>query len=70
MKVGDMVRIRFKKMIGEIWEPPQFEEHWESGAIVVSYNEWEKIVTVAYKGETLLIPANDVQLVSRARTDK
>jgi len=70
MKVGDMVRIRCRKMVGDIWEPPQFEEHWETGAIVMSYNKLDKIATVSHKGEMLLMPANDVQLVSRARTDK
>ena len=71
MKVGDMVRIRRRKMVGDIWEPPRYEEWWVDGGLVAKeYHSWEKIVTVSLKGETLRLPANDVQLVSRAKTDK
>jgi hypothetical protein len=55
----------------EVWEPPVYEEWWEAGGIVVKeYHTWEKIVTIAFEGETMRIPASDVQLVSRAKTDK
>lgn len=71
MKVGDMVRIRRRKMVGEVWEPPRYEEWWEAGGIVVKeYHTWEKIVTIAFEGETMRLSANDVQLVSRVNTDK
>jgi len=71
VKVGDMVRIRKRKLVGEIWETPSYAEWWEEGGIVIEeYNTWEKIVTVAFEGKELRIHANDVQLVSRAKTDK
>jgi len=54
-----------------VWEPPRYEEWWEAGGIVVKeYHTWEKIVTIAFEGETMRLSANDVQLVSRAKTDK
>jgi hypothetical protein len=66
-----MVRIRKRKLVGEIWETPSYAEWWEAGGIVIEeYNTWEKIVTVAFEGKELRINANDVQLVSRAKTDK
>ena len=66
MQIGDMVRIRRRKMVGEAWEPPRYEEWWEAGGIVVKeYHTWEKIVTIVFKGEKMRLAANDVQLVSR-----
>ena len=71
MKVGDMVRIRRRKMVGEVWEPPRYEEWWVDGGLVAEeYHSWEKIVTVSLEGELWRLSANDVQLVSRAKTDK
>lgn len=71
MQVGDMVRIRRRKMVGDIWEPPRYEEWWVDGGLVAEeYHSWEKIVTVSLEGEILRLAANDVQLVSRANTDK
>ena len=71
MQVGDMVRIRRRKMVGDIWEPPRYEEWWVDGGLVAEeYHSWEKIVTVSLEGEILRLAANDVQLVSRAKTDK
>jgi len=58
-------------MVGEVWEPPRYEEWWDAGGIVVEeYRSWEKIVTIAFEGETLRLSANDVQLVSRVSEDK
>ena len=71
MQVGDMVRIRRRKMVGDIWEPPRYEEWWVDGGLVAEeYHSWEKIVTVSLEGEILRLAANDVQLVSGGKTDK
>lgn len=69
MEIGDLVRIRFRKIIPhQLSGPPKFDEWWEEGGIVIKeYRTWEKIVTVYYKGSVNILPANDVQLISRAR---
>ena len=67
MKIGDMVRIRKRKLTPhQLAGPPEWNEWWEEGGIVVAeYNTWEKIVTILHEGEVKRIAANDVQLVSR-----
>ena len=69
MKPGDMVRIRFTKLLDSKYGGPlEWEERWKSGGIVVEeYNTWEKVVTVLHEGEVKRISASDVQLVSRGK---
>jgi hypothetical protein len=68
MKVGDMVRIRKRKLIShQFGAPPDWKEWWEEGGIVVEeYHTWEKIVTILYEGEVKRIAAVDVQLAVRS----
>jgi hypothetical protein len=67
MKVGDMVRMRKRKLIRyRRGGPPDWDEWWEEGGIVVEeYHTWEKIVTILHEGEVKRIAASDVQLVAR-----
>ena len=67
MKIGDMVRIKKRKLIPSLYGgPPEWDESWEEGGIVIEeYHTWEKVVTILHKGEVKRIAARDVQLVSR-----
>ena len=69
MKLGDLVRVRFRRfMPHQITGPPEWEEWWEEGGVVAAeYHTWEKIVSVLHKGEIIRKEANDVQLISRSR---
>jgi hypothetical protein len=69
MRLGDLVRVRFRRFIPHLrGGPPEWEEWWEEGAIVAAeYHTWEKIVSVLHKGEIIRKEANDVQLISRSR---
>jgi hypothetical protein len=69
MRLGDLVRVRFRTLTPhQRGGPPEWEEWWEEGAIVAEeYHTWEKIVSVLHKGEILRKEANDVQLISRGR---
>lgn len=62
-----MVRIRKRKLIShQFGAPPDWEEWWEEGGIVVDeYQTWEKIVTILHKGKVKRIAASDVQLAAR-----
>ena len=73
MKIGDLVRIRKRKIAlpFKYGKKQHWEEYWVSGGVVVEeYNTWEKIVTVLYLGEVLRIHASDVQLMSRAKINE
>ena len=71
MKLGDLVRVRFRRfMPHQITGPPEWEEWWEEGGVVAAeYHTWEKIVSVLHKGEIIRKEANDVQLISRASAE-
>ena len=72
MKTGDMVRIRFTKLLNSKFGcPHEYEEWWEAGGIVIEeYNTWEKIVTILYEGEVKRISASDVQLASAGKINE
>ncbi|MBC8410909.1 MAG: hypothetical protein H8E12_19665 [Rhodobacteraceae bacterium] len=66
MKPGDMVRIRFTKLLNsKFGGPHEHEEWWEEGCILVEYHTWEKIATVLHNGEIKRVEISDVQLASR-----
>jgi hypothetical protein len=69
MKVGDMVRIRRKKLKPkQVFSsgPLDYEEWWDEGGVVVDdYHSWEKIVSVLHSGKVERIAARDVQLMQR-----
>lgn len=67
MKVGDMVRIKKRKLTPhQRGGVPDWDEWWEEGGIVVEeYNTWEKIVTILHEGKIIRIAASDVQLAAR-----
>ena len=72
MKIGNMVRIKKRKIIPHPrGEAPEVEEWWEQNGIVVEeYQSWEKIVTILHEGEIKRIAARDVQLVSRVKENE
>ena len=59
MKAGDMVRFPAPHWLGGAGMP--LEERPTLIGLLVSYETWEKIAEVMYKGEILRLAARDVE---------
>jgi len=61
VRAGDLVR--FRQCTWHV-EPKKYTD-WQVG-LLLEYKTWKKVAYILYDGETVSVPARDVQLHKRA----
>jgi hypothetical protein len=65
MRAGDLVRFREVTFHGS----PKTYSEWKIG-LLLEYEPYQKIATVNYDGEQVLIRASDVQVYQQAKRER